>query len=192
MDARTLCLGALNGWDLSGYDIRKMFEEGPFRHIQDVSFGSIYPALRRLTDDGLVREAEPDGDGDSRPDRKVYSITQAGREALKDAVNRDPAPDKFRSDMLFCLYFAQMVDPDQLDRLLLNRLVEARTTLEHIESCGCQEEDPGRAFVIGLGVAVNRAEIAYLEAHRQALVDTLRQAHSAPRSRPVPDSDAAD
>ena len=39
--------------DASGYEIKKFFE-GPFSHVYEASFGSIYPSLQKLTDDGLV------------------------------------------------------------------------------------------------------------------------------------------
>jgi len=50
MDVKTLCLGVLSLGDASGYEIRKMFEEGPFAHFHHASFGSIYPALSPLLD----------------------------------------------------------------------------------------------------------------------------------------------
>src|SRR3546814_3071348 len=54
MDAKTLCLGVLSRGAASGYEIKKAFEEGPFSHFHQASFGSIYPALNALSADGLV------------------------------------------------------------------------------------------------------------------------------------------
>ena len=54
MDAKTLCLGALQFGDASGYEIKKMFEDGLLGHLHEASFGSIYPALTRLEEDGLA------------------------------------------------------------------------------------------------------------------------------------------
>ena len=50
MDARTLCLGALELGDASGYEIKKLYEEGDLSHFYAVGFGSIYPALTRLVE----------------------------------------------------------------------------------------------------------------------------------------------
>lgn len=191
MHARILCLGALASGDLSGYDIRKRFEEGPFRHFQDISFGSIYPALRQLTEEGLVREVEAPEESEARPDRKVFAITEAGLRALREAVNRDPAPDKFRSDMLFSLFFCEMIEPDRVERMILNRLAESRALLDYIETCEGIEH-PGRAFVIGLGRVIHRAEVAFLEAQRQTLVDLLRRRAPAATTPEPATSDAAD
>src|SRR5262245_954062 len=73
MDARVLCLGALHFGDASGYEIKKLFEEGDFRFFYETSFGSIYPALSRMVEDGLALVSEQAQD--KRPDKKVYSIT---------------------------------------------------------------------------------------------------------------------
>src|SRR3546814_665287 len=54
MDAKTLCLGVLSRGAASGYEIKKAFEEGPFSHFHQASFGSIYPTLNALSADGLV------------------------------------------------------------------------------------------------------------------------------------------
>ena len=52
MNIRTLCLGILSRGDATGYEIKKMAEEGLFSHFVEASFGSIYPALTRMTDEG--------------------------------------------------------------------------------------------------------------------------------------------
>src|SRR5262249_55228527 len=78
MDARVLCLGALHFGDASGYEIKKLFEEGDFSFFYETSFGSIYPALSRLVEDGLALVSEQAQD--KRPDKKVYSITEKGRD----------------------------------------------------------------------------------------------------------------
>ncbi len=83
MDIRTLCLGILTWGDASGYEIKKIFEDR-LSYFYEASYGSIYPALTKLTDDGLVScRAEAQ---DKRPDKKVYAITPTGRMAFMDAT----------------------------------------------------------------------------------------------------------
>jgi PadR family transcriptional regulator PadR len=53
--------------------------------------GTVYPALRRLEDGGLVKskwEKHAIAQAESRPPRKYYELTKAGREALAEAVSR--------------------------------------------------------------------------------------------------------
>src|SRR3546814_15083233 len=105
MDAKTLCLGVLSRGAASGYEIKKAFEEGPFSHFHQASFGSIYPALNALSADGLVAvraQAQQ-----KRPAKKISSLTPKGRNALLAALMATPGPDAVRSDLLFLLSFAQ-------------------------------------------------------------------------------------
>jgi DNA-binding PadR family transcriptional regulator len=75
-------LGLLNEASVHGYELRKQLRLrlGGFRVF---SYGSVYPALRRLTRAGLiVEEAEP-AEADttwSRRARRVYRITAEGKE----------------------------------------------------------------------------------------------------------------
>ena len=170
MDVKTLCLGALSRGPATGYEIRKQFEQGPFGHFQEAAFASIYPALRRLAEDGLIVGAdEPPGSREAR-DRFVYRITQAGRQALHDALMRPPGPDKVRSDFTFVAFFGHLLPPDHLDRLIDERLAGLTATVARMEACQGRPMEAGHAFALGYGLAIHRAAVAYLETHRQALV----------------------
>jgi DNA-binding PadR family transcriptional regulator len=53
--------------------------------------GTVYPALRRLEQAGLVAskwEDEEAARNDQRPARKYYELTNGGRETLSEAVGR--------------------------------------------------------------------------------------------------------
>jgi DNA-binding PadR family transcriptional regulator len=53
--------------------------------------GTVYPALRRLEEAGLLTsrwEAQRIAQAEPRPPRKYYELTRAGREALAEAVKR--------------------------------------------------------------------------------------------------------
>ena len=84
MDIKTTCLGVLMLGDASGYEIRKSFEEGPFSHFAEGGFGSIYPALTKLTKEGLVTCTAHQQE--KRPAKKVYHITDAGWSHLEAAM----------------------------------------------------------------------------------------------------------
>jgi DNA-binding PadR family transcriptional regulator len=177
MDVKTLCLGVLSRGPHTGYEIRKQFEDGPFAHFQDAGFGSIYPALRRLTEDGMVRCEEQAQD--SRPDKKVYRLTTAGRQALFEAVNAPPGPDKLRSDFNFVLFFADLLTPRQIDELLADRIAHHEAVLERLESCDLSARPPGEAFVTRYGIAIHRAAKDYFEAHQHELLGNLLNAKVA-------------
>lgn len=172
MDVKTMCLGVLSRGPASGYEIRKFCEEGPFAHFFDAGFGSIYPALRRLSEQGLVQgDAFPQ---ESRPDKIVYRLTEPGHAALCQALSAPPAPDRIRSDFTFILYFAHLVPPALLDRVVADRIdwyrrqIERLTGIE-VEAKRTNNRTGGALFTIGLGLTVYRAAAAFLETHRAEL-----------------------
>ena len=172
MDVKTLCLGVLSRGEASGYEIKKAFEEGPFSHFHQASFGSIYPALNALSAEGLVVVREQAQD--KRPDKKIYSIAPKGRNALVAALMAAPAPDAVRSDFLFILSFAQYLPPARVDQLIDARVAWYREMLARMEGCSREAQlAPGAHFVRGMGIAVYRAAADYLESHRGELLADL-------------------
>ena len=107
MDVKSLCLGALSLKDASGYEIKKMFEEGPFSHFYDAGYGSIYPALNKLLADGFVTCTEIEQEG--RLTKKVYSLTETGLSSLKEDLNKLPVLDKTRSESITMLFFGHLL-----------------------------------------------------------------------------------
>jgi DNA-binding PadR family transcriptional regulator len=101
MDTRTLCLAVLERGEASGYEIKKKLDAPPYSHFQDTSFGSIYPALGRLAEEGAVAVREQEQE--KRPDKKVYSLTEAGRRQLCAALGQTTACGRISS---FCCFTA--------------------------------------------------------------------------------------
>ena len=78
-------LGLLAWRPRTGYEIKQVTDQST-RFFWGASYGQIYPELRRLETDGLVASREePRG----RVPRRVFSLTQAGQEAL-DAWLEEP------------------------------------------------------------------------------------------------------
>ena len=171
MDAKTLCLGVLVMGDASGYEIRKMFEEGPFAHFQDASYGSIYPALAKLAEDGLivVIETPEDGHPDKR-DKKTYRITEVGRRAFNEALAKTPTPDKIRSDTTFLMFFAEFMDPDHLRAVYDDYLAYYRDRADFLKTLDPEGVPEGRLFVRGMGLAFYEAVADYMAENRARLM----------------------
>ena len=82
-------LGLLQEAPLHGYELRKQLGRrlGGFRAF---SYGSLYPALRRLVRAGLIVEAgdhDPPGAAWSRRGRRVYRITAEGKERFAEMID---------------------------------------------------------------------------------------------------------
>ena len=165
MDVRTLCLAVLSAGDASGYEIRKALQEPPLGQFQDAAYGSIYPALSKLSEEGLVSGTA--FSQEKRPDKKVYSLTSAGEMALRSALLVAPTPDKFRSDFLLLLYLADRLPVEFARQLVDQRISEYEGRLERMENCGECLEHPGHRFVHGFAQSLYRAALAYLNDNRE-------------------------
>ncbi len=163
MNVRTLCLGILQFSEATGYEIKKLASEGRFSHFIEASFGSIYPALTKLTREGLVTRHEDRSTG--RP-RNVYRITDAGRAALIDALDDTPGPDQFRSEFLFVCLYADSLNPERANQLIESRLVQMEQGLERLIECAEKCDHAGSRFALGYGIALHEAAIQYLKSHR--------------------------
>ena len=167
IDVKTICLGVLSLGESSGYEIRKQFEEGPFSHFFDASYGAIYPALNALLADGLVTCVAVAQE--KRPDKKVYALTEAGRRALAQALHQKPAADRIRSECLVTLFFAQLVDAAHARRVFDQYLDHLRAAHARVHCTEVGQAPPGRQFVHGFGLAIYGAAIQYMENNKASL-----------------------
>ena len=167
MDVRTICLGILTRGNATGYEIRKTFEEGGLQHFVEASFGSIYPALGRLTEEGFVSVREEPQE--KRPDRKVYSITPEGRSVLLSTLMRPLAEDRHRSPFMFAMLFADLLPDARVQSLIDGYIAQSEQRRVQLEQKACGELMPGERFAIGLGHTIYTAVLEFLRAHRADL-----------------------
>jgi DNA-binding PadR family transcriptional regulator len=162
MDVRTICLGILTRGEATGYEIKKTFEEDGYQHFIEASFGSIYPALNRLTEERLVSVRSEVQE--KRPDRKVYSITPAGRAVFLGALMKPLPEDRHRSPFVFAMLFSHLLPPQRVTAMMNAYIAQSETKLAQIHDGA--PKNPGEAFVNGLGRAIYEAILSYLRAHR--------------------------
>lgn len=164
MDTRTLCLGVLTAGEATGYDIKKCLEEG-FGAFLEVSHGSIYPALAALLEEGLVSCTEVRQP--TRPDKKVYRITEAGRQAFVEALVRSPGRHKVRSEFIALLVFADFLPRERLTQVLDRRLAELDAQIAYLERVPRQGDTRvGPGFAAGFALAVLTGARDYIRANR--------------------------
>jgi DNA-binding PadR family transcriptional regulator len=83
-------LGLISQKPRTGYDLRKVFATTPMGHFSS-SPGAIYPALKRFEEDGLI-EGTVKGKDTMRP-RRVYMLTEKGKEALRQRLSQPVTQD---------------------------------------------------------------------------------------------------
>jgi len=96
-------LGMLTLGPMSGYDIHQLMQRTT-AHFWSESFGQIYPALGRLSDQRLVKVHSQRRSG---RDRQVCSITSRGRAHLRRWLKAPPAPQPLRNELLLKLFFGR-------------------------------------------------------------------------------------
>jgi DNA-binding PadR family transcriptional regulator len=167
-------LGLLEERDLHGYEIRRQLRDH-LGLLANVSFGSIYPALTRLEKAGAVvttedpaatrantpRPAPPTGSlsgelavlrsrrhpgGRGRRGKKVYRITDAGRQQFAELLADGGAPDDARSFSLR-LAFARHLAPAARLSLLERRRAQLVQRLADAESAGTDLDPYARSVV---------------------------------------------
>ncbi len=111
-------LGLLHDSPMHGYELRKRLNVvlGAFRAL---SYGTLYPALKALLADGLIREAgRVDGPAPALAGKRariVYELTAEGKERFLSLV-RQPGPAAWEDDT-FDVHFAFFARTDAAIRL---------------------------------------------------------------------------
>jgi DNA-binding PadR family transcriptional regulator len=174
MDVRTICLGILIRGDATGYEIKKLFDGDGYKHFVEASFGSIYPALQRLTAEGLVSvRAEIQ---EKRPDRKVYSITDEGRTVFLQSLMEPLAEDKHRSPFVFAMLFSNLLPHPRVVEMIDTYIQHGEAKLAQLLAPDCGAMTDGERFVKGLGRTVYIAMLNFLRDHRAEIEGQAAQA----------------
>jgi PadR family transcriptional regulator, regulatory protein AphA len=176
MDVRAICLGILTRGPATGYEIKKLFDDDGYQHFVEASFGSIYPALTRLTAEGLVSVREEAQD--KRPDRKVYSITPAGRTAFIASLMKPLPEDRHRSPFAFAMLFSHLMPQPRVVEMIDSYIAQSEAKLAQIEENENKDEPhtDGERFVLGLGKNIYQSMLNFLRSHRAELQDNKPEA----------------
>ena len=173
-NSRFVILGFLADRDRSGYDIRKAIEAS-MGNFWNESFGQIYPALKELEAEGLVRKAE--GPQAGRATRQAYTITPTGRSALEKWVRTPAGPHTYRVETLVKLFFAPLVGPTEARAHIARFKAEHWALLEkyrsievHLEQdCADLSGLPYWKLTVDCGLAVGRAYVEWCDRADAAL-----------------------
>ena len=180
---RYAVLGALTVEPMSGYDLKRFFEQG-VSFFWTESYGQIYPILKQLKAEGLVADAagEPGAAsaraGPAHPRRAVYAITPAGRDALARWLSAPAEPQAGRRlEILLKLFFARHGGPDTAARLVADfrahhaellatyAATEARLRADH----AAHPDLPFWLLTLSYGQHVSQALVAWCDAAARTL-----------------------
>lgn len=187
MSLRFALLGLLSRESMTGYDLTKQFDStiGNFWHAKH---SQIYPELANLTKEGLLTYELVTQT--SKPNKKVYTITEAGREALATWVAEPSDSRSVKDPLMLRIWLVGQIDPHVLLPQLRNALETCEQRMReyhevertHPELFEVSLQNPLLGCGMGLRIGMIQAE-AYTEWLRWA-VQTLETLTAS--SRPVP------
>jgi len=99
--------------DLSGYDMRKGVQNS-IGYFWGESYGQIYPALKRLSAEGLIAPSKSGSTSKSPTngrERQTYILTDRGRAALRQWLALPFHNDPPRNEFLLKLFFSREAGP---------------------------------------------------------------------------------
>jgi DNA-binding PadR family transcriptional regulator len=131
MDVRSILLGLLMHRSMTGYEMRKVFSIS-FAFFSDLSYGSIYPTLKKMERQGLITMELEIQDG--APNRKVYTITEAGRNVFLDALKAPVTLERSKNPFLMRLFFFAHVAPEEQRAIARDYLESIRALHRQLES----------------------------------------------------------
>lgn len=168
MSTRMVVLGLLQDRPLHGYEIKHIVEA----HMGDwtsIAFGSIYFALKKLTEEGLIEVSATERTG-NRPSRTVYALTDAGREEFLRLLRElwgSLERQYFAIDL--GLFFLDALPHEELAGYIDARIEGLQAVLAHLakhrEESLINPHVPGRArFIFDHSRTHLEAELAWTQA----------------------------
>ena len=128
-------LGLLSWKPLTGYDVKRVMQDSPFLYWSGNN-NQIYKALMKLLENGFVtNEIQYQ---ESAPNKKIYSITESGREELMRWVTREePEVPEVKKPFLIQLSWAGCLGPETVEELLTQyeKIMTRQLAMRKEEKC---------------------------------------------------------
>lgn len=171
ISTREILLSLLLEGPMTGYDIKKALDID-ISNIADIRINNLYPLLNNLAEDGLLTFTRVEQE--KRPSKKIYALTEKGRKTCMEALATCKAKHRLKSEFLFVLKFAPMLNASRISQLVEGRLHDIGESLDalalgearHGACAGTAER-----FALGLARALLEAEIEYILDNRARLSD---------------------
>jgi DNA-binding PadR family transcriptional regulator len=166
-------LGLLTQEPASGYDLRRMTEQ-QIGHFWSESYASIYPMLKRLLAGGLVERYQVEQI--DKPDKWIYTITEAGKEAFREWLSEEIHPMPPRNILLMKIYFgalatnAEIVEHLEAYRVeLMDELGKSESRIADIRRTSENESSVYQLLTVSHSIHITRAMLAWCKSALEIL-----------------------
>jgi DNA-binding PadR family transcriptional regulator len=130
MSLRDAVLAALLDGESSGYDLAKSFDAS-VANFWMATPQQLYRELDRLAEQGLIQARVVHQE--RRPNKRMFSLTEAGHEAIQQFTSRAPKPAVIRDELAVKVLAADAGDGSAVRDFVAERLQWATATLERYE-----------------------------------------------------------
>jgi DNA-binding PadR family transcriptional regulator len=153
-------LGFLARRPMTGWELFARFEES-IAHFWSLTRSQVYRELQALAEMGYLEI----GASGAR-ERRVCTITPAGREAFGAWIARMPGEEQIRFPLLLTVFFGDAVPPETLSAATKShrathaaRLAEYEALVDHARA-----ESPYPALALDFGIRYERAVLDWIDA----------------------------
>ncbi|MDP5276605.1 PadR family transcriptional regulator [Chengkuizengella axinellae] len=163
MQAKDVILGLLKKKDMSGYDIKKRFEE-EFSFFFDSSYGSVYPTLKKLESNQYIHKKTLIQEG--KPNKHLFSITKKGEELFECYLESEVKRDNIRSDICMRLYFGEFINKKQMLTIIKNTISQNEKTvhqLEHMYTLYGGNMSDTQKISLEIGIEYHKSQLQVLQ-----------------------------
>ena len=131
MSVKLVLLGMLKRGPQHGYELKSHIEQ-EMGDWTSIAFGSIYFALKKLTEDGFVEQTGHEQHG-NRPSRIIYDITHEGEKEFKRLLMAIwTADDRHYFPLDIGMYFLHELDDGKRIELIHRRITETEDALKYL------------------------------------------------------------
>jgi DNA-binding PadR family transcriptional regulator len=130
MSLRDAVLAALLEGESSGYDLAKGFDAS-VANFWMATPQQLYRELDRLAEQGLIQARVVHQE--RRPNKRLFSLTDAGRDAIREFTAKAPKPSVIRDELLVKVQAADAGDTRAVRELIVERLQWATAKLQRYE-----------------------------------------------------------
>ncbi|QBD81164.1 PadR family transcriptional regulator [Ktedonosporobacter rubrisoli] len=162
---RLLILGVLQRQQrpIHGYEIRRELELWSANQWANIAYGSIYSALNKMAQEGLVQQTSPSEEPRSKPTARIeYTITPAGQTEFARLLREYWWENKTSVDPFqIALMYMDMLPRDELLLALRNRADLTRANLRSLRYFITLKEgypEVGRFVLENLGLMAAHVE----------------------------------
>ena len=183
MSLKHALLGLLVYRPMTGYELKQFFDS-TVQHFWNAELSQIYPTLKSIEENGWVeKHIEVQ---ESRPNRKVYEITDPGRDEFLRWVREPMLPADMRDAFMIKVFFGTEMPVEDMLVLMRRQMEEHQMELAFSdtvlrqrirEACEHEEYTPKHALywslTLEMAMSYRRAYIEWCEKSMKMLEESL-------------------